>query len=242
MTGTPKQILKTFSHGLALGHGLSEEEVEEFQKQLPGPLPSEVAELLNYAAGFDVPSAQLPKSSRAGDPARVLFTGVGNVGLPILPCPVALLGDGSGNFWVVDVSPVGAWGAVLFVCHDPPVIAVQASTLAGFLDQVLNPSESDSDSTLDYVRNAATTRIWKDDPWLVPVRDARLAPDALVSKFAEQLPENFFIADLRLKEIGSGFSWGKAGADAGLRRDGAELLFGVEQKRPGFLSRIFSRR
>jgi len=242
MTGTPKQILERFSHSVTLRPGLSEKEVARFQKQLPGPLPGEIAELLSYSAGFDVASGQLLKSSRAGDTARVLFTGSGNVGLSILPCPVALLCDGSGNFWVVDVNPSGAWGAVLFVCHDPPVIAIQAADLASFLEQVLHPGGSDSNNTLDYVRNEATTRIWKDDPWLVSVQDARLAPDGTVSKFAEQLPENFRVADLRSMKVGSGFSGGKAGANADIRRNGPELVFGVEQKAAGLLSRIFSRR
>jgi len=242
MTDTPKQTMEKFSHSVTLRHGLSEGEITRFQIQLPGPLPGEIVELLRYSAGFDVASGQLLKSSRAGDAAQVLFTGSGDVGLSIFPCPLALLGDGSGNFWVVDVCLSGAWGAVLFVCHDPPVIAVQAANLASFLDQVLNPGVTDSTNTLDYVRNAATTRIWRDDPWLVSVQDARLAQDSAVSRFAAQLPENFCVADLRSVKVGSGFSWGKAGANADMRRNGSELVFGVEQKTPGFLSRIFSRR
>ena len=239
MTGTPKQTLEKFSRTVTLRPGLSDEEVAQFQTQLPGALPDEIRELLLYSAGFDVASGQLLKSSRVGDTARVLFTGSGDVGLSILPCPVALLGDGSGNFWVVDVNPSGAWGAILFVCHDPPLIAIQAADLASFLGQVLDPG--DSKDTLDYVRNAATTRIWKDDPWLVSVRDARLVQDAAVSKFASQLPENFAVADLRSKEVGRGFSWGKAGPSADIRRNGTELLFGVEQKTPSFLKRILTR-
>ena len=100
----------------------------------------------------------------------------------------------------------------------------------------------ESENTLDYVRNAATTRIWRDDPWLVSVQDARLAHDGAVSKFAEQLPDNYRVADLRSRKVGSGFSWGKAGPRADIRRNGAELVFGVEQKAPGFFSRILSRR
>ena len=242
MTGPPKQTLEKFSRSVTLRPGLSEEDVARFQTQLPGVLPDEIRELLIYSAGFDVASGQLLKSSRVSDTARVLFTGSGDVGLSILPCPIALVGDGYGNFWVVDVNQNGAWGAILFVCHDPPVIAIQAADLADFLSQVLNPGGSDSENTLDYVRNAATTRIWRDDPWLVSVQDARLAHDGAVSKFAEQLPDNYRVADLRSRKVGSGFSWGKAGPRADIRRNGAELVFGVEQKAPGFFSRILSRR
>ena len=213
-----------------------------FQKDLPGPLPSEIRELLIYSEGFDVASGQLLKSGRMNGTTRVLFTGSGNVGLSVLPCPVPLFGDGCGNFWVVDIKPNGEWGTILFVCHDPPVIAIQSADLASFLNQVLNPAASDSEKTLDYVRNAATTRIWKDDPWLVSLRDARLVQDSAVSQFAEQLPENFRVADLRSMKVGSGFSWGKAGPNADIRRNGTDLVFGVEQKAPGLLRRLFSRR
>ena len=74
------------------------------------------------------------------------------------------------------------------------------------------------------------------------MQEARQAQDGAVAKFSEQLPENFGVADLRSKKVGSGFSWGKAGPRADIRRNGAELIFGVELKAPGFLSRIFSRR
>jgi hypothetical protein len=84
-------------------------------------------------------------------------------------------------------------------------------------------------------------RIWKADPWLISARDARTVQDPVVSNFAGQLPENFRLADLRSREVGSGFSWGLAGPNAEVRRDGAELLFGVEQKAPSFLKRVLTR-
>jgi hypothetical protein len=147
---------------------LSEEEIARFQAQLPGALPPEIRELLVYSGGFEVASEQLLRSRRLGDTTRRLFTGSGDVGLSILPRPVALLGDGWGNFWVVDVNPSGAWGVILFVCHDPPVIALQAGDLADFLGQVLRLAGSDPEDPLDYLRNEATTRIWKDDRWPMP--------------------------------------------------------------------------
>lgn len=242
MVDTPKQTLEKLAGNAKLMRGLPEQEVARFQSQLPGPLPAEVRELLKYSGGFDIASGRLLlKSARLGDTVRVLFTGGGDVGLCILPCPIALLGDGLGNFWVVDVSPNGAWGAVLFVCHDPPVIVVQAADLAGFLKQVLNAGGVNSETSLEYVRSLATTRIWRDDPWLIPVQVARGAQDVVVSQFAGQLPDNYRVADLRSRKVGSGFSWGKAGPQGDLRRHGAELIFGVEKKAPGFLRRIFSR-
>jgi cell wall assembly regulator SMI1 len=233
--GTPsisKQVLEKFSQRVTLKPGVSREEIAEFQKRLPGPLPDDIRELLVYSAGFDLASVGSVNFTRATDSQ---FT-------KALPFAVTLLGDGSGNFWVVDVNGKnGAWGAVFFVSHDPPVLVVQAQELRTFLSQILDPSHSDPKNGLNHVRKVSAMRIWKDDPWLISVRDARNVQDPVVSNFAEQLPENFRLADLRPKEVGSGFSWGLAGPNAEVRRDRADLLFGVEQKAPSFLKRVLTR-
>src|SRR5437867_7269040 len=124
MPGTPKQVLERFSKTVTLRAGLTEDEIALFQTQMPGRLPIEIRELLIYSAGFETITNQIPKSPRTSGNVSVLFTGNGNVGLSFLPWPVSLLGDGCGNFWVVDVNSSGAWGAVLFVCHDPPVVVM----------------------------------------------------------------------------------------------------------------------
>lgn len=232
MIGVPKELLQKFSQSVTLLPGLSELEIDRFRERLQSPIPGEIQQLLAYSAGFDSPLF-----------GSVRFTGHAGFELAdVFPRSIPLLPDGCGNFWVVDIHPRdGAWGCVFYACHDPAVIAVQAQELTIFLSQILNPQEGTPKDAIRYVHEEAVRLIWKADPWVVSVQDARLTPDPVVSKFAEQLPENFRVADLRAKKIGSGFSWGKAGPSAGLRRDGAELLFAVEQKGAGFLSRIFSR-
>jgi SMI1 / KNR4 family (SUKH-1) len=230
---TSKQVLKKFSQRVTLSPGLSREGIAEFQKRLPGPLPNDIRELLGYSAGFHLASVGSVHFAEATDSQ---FT-------KALPFAITLLADGSGNFWEVDViSKSGAWGAVFFVSHDPPVIVVQAPDLETFLWQVLDPNQSNPKNALNHVRKVGAARIWKDDPWLILVRDARTVQDPAVSNFAEQLPENFRLADLRSKEIGSGFSWGLAGPNTEVRRDGAELLFGVEERAPSFLKRALTRK
>lgn len=240
----PKEILESFSKTVTVRPGLSNTEIARFQEQLPGPLPPDIAGLLVYSAGFDADlGGQLDSRDRVTGPAEVLFTGTGDVALPsVLPCPIALLGDGFGNFWVVDVHPNGVWGAVVFLCHDPPVVVIQAGDIASFLDQILNPEGSDPKYALKYVRNAATTEIWKHDPWLLSAKDGQSAQDPLLSAFASQLPDHFKIADLRSAQTGCGFSWGKAGSVSDIRRSGTELLFGIEPKRPGPFHKLFAGR
>jgi len=233
MSRTPKELLERLSHEVTLLPGLSEHEIAQFQEQLPRLLPDEIRQLFLYSSGFAHPLL-----------GTVRFNGVaGGVEFPLLPSSVSLLGDGCGNFWVADINVSnGVWGPIFFVCHDPPVIAIQARDLADFLSQILLPEETDPTEALKYVQKEAVTKIWMDDPWLTSVDEARRAQDHAVSKFAGQLPDNFRIADLRSTKVGSGFSWGKAGPDADIRRYGSELIFGVEQRAPGFLTRMFSKR
>lgn len=229
---TSKELLEKFSQSVALSPGLSEREIGEFQEQLQSPIPKEIRELLLYSAGFD--------SKPFG---AVRFTGHEGFELAeVFPRSVPLLPDGCGNFWIVDINPQnGAWGPVFYACHDPAVVAVQAADLGTFILQLLDPTRSEPREAVHYVHEESVRLIWKNDPWLISVRDARQDPDSTVSNFARQLPENFRVADLRSMKVGAGFSWGKAGPNADIRRSGTDLLFGVESKEPGLFSRVFSR-
>lgn len=234
MLNSPKFVLERFAGAVKLLPGLSEGEIAQCQSQIPGPLPDQVRELLQYTAGF--------KTEAFG---TLRFTGTQGFELPeAFPRSVPLLPDGYGNFWVVDIDPQdGAWGAIFYACHDPAVIAVQAENLVTFLSQLLDPStSSEPKNAVHYVHDEAVRLIWKEDPWLISVQDARRAKDDVVAKFARELPDNFRVADLRSTKVGSGFSWGKAGADAEIRRVGNELIFGVQSEVPTFLKRLFSRR
>jgi hypothetical protein len=120
----------------------------------------------------------------------------------------------------------------MYVCHDPPVIAVQAAGLVGFLLQLLQPGRSEPPDALRFVRDQAVAHIWKRDPWLMSAHDAKLSTDTVIRGFADQLSDEFCVADLRPREVGSGFSWGRAGANTQLKRAGSDLIFGIERKSP----------
>jgi hypothetical protein len=173
-------MLEKFGDTVILKPGLSEEEIAGFQSQLPGPLPCEIRDLLTYSAGFDAPSVQLLKSRCLGDTAQVLFTGHEGFELAeAFPGAVPLLPDGCGNFWVLDInSHSGAWGSVFYACHDPAVIVLQARGLEEFLLQLLAPSTSEPKYAVPYVHEEAVRFIWKEDPWLVSVQDARQSQDS----------------------------------------------------------------
>lgn len=227
-----REVLENHARFTTLLPGLSAQELGQFRKQVGGSIPADIEELLVYSAGFEYkPVGTVRFVGHEG----FEFVAVFERSIPLLP-------DGCGNFWVVDISPEsGAWKSVFYACHDPAVISIQAPDLSMFIAQVLAPNESNPKNALNYVRNEAVPRIWKADPWLISVHDARASRDPVVSSFAEQLPENFRVADLRSREIGSGFSWGLAGPSTEVRRARTELLFGVEEKAPSFLKRILTR-
>jgi hypothetical protein len=234
-----KSTLEKYSERATLAPGLSDEEIAQFAEKLPGQLPDDVRELLIYSAGFSFRLVFLREEVGA-----FRFQGTDRFAFPdaAIPCAIDLLGDGCGNSWVVDVdSTSGNWGTIYFACHDPAVIAVQAGDLGQFLKQVLDPRGADPQDALRHVAREAVMRIWQEDPWLVPVPEAHESQDLAVSNFAKQLPETFYVADLRSKKIGSGFSWGLS-PNFDVRRAGTEPIFAVERKPAGFLERLLSGR
>ena len=232
MTTKLMDILHGFSSSVTLMPGLSEEELKSFEARRPGPLPPAIKDLLAYTAGFEMESVQLAKQKRTqlSDTVSVLFKGSGTFGFDVLPNAIDVLGDGCGNFWLVDVTSCGDWGTIMYVCHDPPVIAVQAASLVDFLLQLLQPGRGEPPNALRFVRDQAVAHIWKRDPWLMSAHNAKLSADAVIRGFADQLSDEFCVADLRPREVGSGFSWGKAGANTQLKRAGSDLIFGIERK------------
>lgn len=185
---------------------------------LPAPIPDDVQELLQLAKGFTfAPIGDLDFTFECWPtPYGTLHH-----------CGVALAGNNE-KFWLQDIrDDTGAWGSVFLVCKDPPVIAVQAPSLAAFLDQIFEIGRAGHKNALRFVQNEATERILKEEPWLIPVRTARHSSDPLLSDFARKLPSRFQVADLRGLEVGSGFGLKIFGADTVVRRHGDELLFAV---------------
>jgi hypothetical protein len=215
---TPKQVLERYAGTVALHRGMLPTEREACRERLElPPFPPEIEELLASAAGFDVDGSDEAVSFR-GDHLFEFEDA--------LPRSVPVLPDGCGNFWVVDVNPqTGAWGTVFFCCHDPSVFIVQAPDLATFIAQLLDPQAGDMRT---FVKDDATKRIWKRDPWLRPVSELRASADQTLRGFAESLPDAFRIADLRAQEVGSGFAWN---LESTILRAGTELIFGIGRAR-----------
>jgi cell wall assembly regulator SMI1 len=224
---TPKELIQQFSNTLELRPGLSESQIADFQNGMGVALPPEIRDLLRYSVGFDLHT----KSKRSSE-APVRFTG--NPGFAFeetFPKSVPVLPDGVGNYWVVDINAnTGKWDCVFFACHDPPVVAIVAPNLLAFLTQLLKSSADTAswgfyDTCKEYVN-----KIWKDEPWLMPIQEARSSGDPVLSNFATDIADNFYLCDLRKREVGSGFGWGLAGSNTTIKRAGTELIFAIETR------------
>src|SRR2546428_9667117 len=128
---------------LEFSPGLASEEIGSLQERLGGIIPDEVMELIRITSGVQIkPLGYLDFLGNYEFSFEEAFP----IGFPILK-------DDSGNFWIVDIHPnTGMWGAVFFVCHDPPVIVIQAQTLANFLDQIIQSFSPPHMNLVSYVR------------------------------------------------------------------------------------------
>jgi hypothetical protein len=172
------------------------------------------------------------------------FSGANLFGLEdIFPNNVPILGDGEGNFWIIDIrQDTGFWGKVFFVCHDPPVIVIQSQNLREFLTQILESFQPPYRNALAQIKEDAINRIVKSDPYLMDVKQARLSTDVVLSEFAWQLPDTFKVVDLRTAKTGAGFSYWESGKATKVQRCGVELIFGIDDRqKAGFFNRLLGK-
>ncbi|RAW01844.1 SMI1/KNR4 family protein [Pseudochryseolinea flava] len=161
----------------------------------------------------------------------------------ILPTSVQLAGDGFGNFWILDVNQNGQWGNVFYVCHDPAVIVKHSDSLTEFIKHVDEFGKKGKQSNLDVIHEVTVMDIWTKNNGFIDKSAALASTDEKLKSFAETLPDNFVIADLRGKPIKSGFAWGKFGPNIEkAKRHDTELIWAVEKiEKKGLLSRLFGK-
>jgi hypothetical protein len=218
---------------LALSPGLSPHEIDALAGELGVPLPGELRRLLAYTAGVDGVLETLDFGGR----------GLSFGGDDMFPSGHAFAGDGSGNHWVLDLTPeVSDVALVFYACHDPAVVVFQSASLGDFVHEVLRKLEPPHASLVHEVHEDAAFRIWRTNPGVLD-RSAALAADDELGAFARTLDGRYLFVDLRRPEIGDGFSWGRFGPRTEVRRHGYERLFAyaAPEKRPGLLARLRAR-
>jgi hypothetical protein len=217
--------------------GFSTEEIAAFAAQMPtAALPQEINELLSYSRGIDFGWFQ-----------PVSFDAFGEFGLlGLFPACIELKSDGAGNFWLLDINQKGNWGAVFYVCHDPPVIVRQADSLRDFLRQVREDARYEPTSWLNEVYNHLTFRIWEErklQPRLIAASIAAASTDVVLSQFAAQQSPGFLLADLRVGSATIGFAYEKFFQDKGQQvyKHELEPIWAFEPSQPSWLSRLLGK-
>lgn len=213
--------------------GLSDQEIDEIAKQLPGEtIPPHIRELFRFAKGFTFYGLD-----------EVSFDGVGMFGFEeLFPSAVQLAGDGFGNFWIVDIDAKGHWGNVFYVCHDPAVVVKHSDDLSQFLQHVDEYGKDHENAHLNMIHEKIVHDIWKKNSFST-INEAKNAQDSILNQFVKSLPDNFVIADLRNAPNTSGFAWGRQGPRAEIIKCDNELIWAIRmQKSKGFFSRMFGKK
>ncbi|WP_162946591.1 SMI1/KNR4 family protein [Chitinophaga barathri] len=211
-------------YSVELMPGLSDSEIDNIAKQLrTRNIPEDIRELLQFSSGFLFYGLD-----------AITFDGTRDFDLyNLIPNSIRIAGDGYGNYWVLDVDRNGTWGNVFYVCNDPAVVVKQSENITEFLGQLHEYGKEIKKSSIDVVHEIVVNDIWNRDDGLISRDEARYSEDAELAEFAKQLPFNYVIGDLRNKPVGSGFAWGKYGADnRGIIRFREGYLWGIEKKQP----------
>ncbi|NJL29609.1 MAG: SMI1/KNR4 family protein [Thermoanaerobaculia bacterium] len=212
---------------------LSDTEIAGLETRWKRPLPRPIKELLAVYSGFVFAPMGL-----------VRFQGMEDCALPeIFPLSRALAKDDEGNQWIIDIRvDAEDWGPVFFVCHDPPVVVLQANDLSELLEQIFGSARAGQPNLIDIVSQKLALEVWKTGSVGIPIQDAKIFADEELRFFANELPDDWAIIDLRARRVGSGFAWGRGGPTTPLARMGSELIFAVgPSRKPTFFRRLLTR-
>lgn len=215
--------------GIKLLEPLTQSELEQVRCLLPCSMPAEMEACLSYSRGLELVQEKRGKTQEWSGSPNVINEVINWSGLcsdgqyleEIMPCSVSIATDGFGNSWNIDITKAASnevWGPVYFVCHDPPVLVYQCSGLEAFLVEVVRELEYPGESQLSLMLKQFAMEVWSKNPGLLPQAEALMSNDGILNGFAQELDDSYVICDMRSAKLGDGFSWGRFGADAVLKR------------------------
>ena len=141
-------------HTAILEPGLDAATIDAVELRLGAPLPTDLRTLLGVCHGV------------RGLEWEVDFTGSLSFEMDhVFPHGLPIVGDHTGNFWVVDCTATPeAEAAVFFACHDPPVMLWQCRGMATLLRELRRKFGSPDPSSLDDVHEDRLHRVWATNP------------------------------------------------------------------------------
>lgn len=207
---------------------MTETEIEEYRNTLPNKhLPEEIEDLLKFSRGFSFQTFD-----------DIQWDTFGDFGFEeVFPHSIPLVGDGFGNFWVLDIDSQGQWKSVYYVCHAPAVIVKHSENLAEFILHVDEFGRLNNASHLMTIHRETVEEIYTNKE---KISEEKVYHFTYLS---ERLPAKYRVANLKDKATKSGFIWGLSGPHTKIIRPSDEPLWIVEhKKKSGFFSNLFRRR
>jgi cell wall assembly regulator SMI1 len=158
---------KSFPKTMRLLPGMSDAEIDRLEAKLPSPIPAEVRELLRVTRGIEDLLEGIDFADAEG----------GVECFETLPNFLSLTGDGTGNYWGVDLMPDSLeWGPIYFWCHDAPVVIYQCANLTEFVLAIAEYHTPDRPSFFrDYEEQL--WKVWRENPGLIAQPDAARSSD-----------------------------------------------------------------
>ncbi len=212
--------------------GLTEDELESLRTRFPSnKIPTEIAEILRETKGwegFGLETAYFDSIDEFG------FT-------ELIPHSITLGHDGFGNFWVLEINDKGELGRVYFACHDPAVLVIYCDTLNEFFNTLEEFYKNPGNNYLNDVHDNVVMNIWSTNPNTTDITDFKKNNNDMNSFLNEFTGDNWVVADLRNKTRKDGFAWGRFGPNQFTRRHPDELIWVIQKKKRGILSKIFGK-
>ncbi|MBN8652209.1 MAG: hypothetical protein J0L67_12315 [Cytophagales bacterium] len=220
------------SYSLDFKLGLTNDELEFLKTKFPSNrIANELEEILRETKGWEGYGLE-----------TAYFDSIDEFGFTELISHSVTLGhDGFGNVWVLEIKDNGDLGKIFYACHDPAVLVIYCNTLNEFFESLVEFFQKPVDNYLNDVHEKMVTDIWSTNPNTYEITDFRNSNGDLVSFLNLFEGDNWIVADLRNKKNRDGFAWGRFGSNQFTKRHPSELVWVIQKKKKGFLSKIFGK-
>lgn len=202
---------------LTLKPAMTVAEIDQLATEIGASIPPDVQDLLVHSRGFEHIQEVDLSGACDGTDASDFFTNY-----------LSISEDGFGNHWVIDLTG-GAWGPIYYVCHDPPVVVYQSANLEEFFHACIQMGVTPENNPIDEVSGPLAFGIWSKNPGLIPQPEAEKSTNPEIREFARELDARWLIKDLRDAKPGDGFSWGRFGPVAPIKRFGSLPIFAIRE-------------
>jgi hypothetical protein len=212
--------------------GLTDEELESLKKEFPAKkIAEELVEILRETRGWEGYGLE-----------TAYFDSIDEFGFTeLIPHSVTLGHDGFGNFWVLEIKDNGELGKIYFACHDPAVLVIYCDTLNEFFVTLEEFFKQPDNNYLNEVHDKVVMDIWSSNPNISDIADFRknnMEEKSFLSQFVD---DDWVVADLRGKTRKDGFAWGRFGSNQLTKRHPSELIWVIQKKKKGILSKLFGK-